>query len=143
MNLEPQPKDYDAIDKIIQWYQSLPAAHEQLEGLMKARRQLSCIAVKLAAEQGVALKAYNQVYGQRKIKFHKLREQYREELGSVAAAESRAESEIEAIRSKEANLEGAKDSGKVLLANIHQVLNAMAGEINFLREEKTSVNNRE
>lgn len=136
-------QDFKNIDKIIAWFQSLPVGHDQLERLMAYRRELSAINVRLARYVGDLSREFNNAYGLRKASFYKEKQRYIEEGMSATAAETKAESEIDELRLSERDCQGRFDSGRFLAKSVDQVLNAMAGEINFLREEKVTVGHRQ
>lgn len=129
-------EDFREINARIEWFQRLPVGHQDIDGLMECRRVLSTIGTRLALYVGQLARAYNAAEGQRKVRFFKLREEYKRQGESVASAESKAENEIVPLREEEFNALGRYQSGKMLADSINHVLNALAGEINYLMREK-------
>ena len=130
--------DFKEINNRIEWFQRLPIGHTDIDGLLECRRTLSSIGVRLALYVGQLSRQANEAEGIRKIRFFKTREKYRSEGDSVAAAESKAENEIIPFREEEFKAVGRYQSGRLLLDSVNQVLNALAGEANFLMRERAN-----
>lgn len=129
--------DFESIAQWIDWFETLPVGHTDLDGLMHCRRVLSCINVRLAAYVGELARLSQMAEGSRKIEFAKKRGFYIESQKlSVAAATAKAEEDIVDFREAENKALGRYQSGKVLAESINQVLNALAGEMNFLGRER-------
>lgn len=128
--------DFREINNRIEWFQRLPIGHTDIDGLLECRRILSATAVRLSLYVGQLARAANEAEGLRKIQFARLREKYKAGGDSVAAAESKAENEITALREEEFKAGGRYQSGRLLADSINQVLNALAGEMNYLMREK-------
>lgn len=130
--------DFKEINNRIEWFQRLPIGHTDVDGLLECRRMLSSIGVRLSLYVGQLARAANEAEGMRKIRFNQIREKYRAAGDSVAAAESKAEAEITGQREEEFKAQGRYQSGRLLADSINQVLNALAGEMNFLMRERTN-----
>jgi hypothetical protein len=131
-------EDFRTINRLIDWFESLPVGHSRIDEIMDCRRKLSAISIRLSIYVGQLARAANEAEGLRKIRFAKLRELYKKEFNSVAAAESRAEEEISDLRQRETEAQGRYQSGRLLADSISQVLNALAGELNFLIRDKNT-----
>jgi len=127
-------EQFNKIGVIIDWYAALPAGFNDLESLLKARRQLAGLSFVLAEYVGGRAQAAKQAVAMRKIGFTKARDV--STGSSNAAKEAEAESKIRGLREAEAEAEGAYLAAKVYLESIRDVLNAMAGDINHLNGEK-------
>ena len=136
-------QNFDRIHEIVASYGRLDHGHNQINELMSMRRELSSLGVRLADFVGDIARDYKAAYGQRKIQFAKVKEKHRQGGESVAGSESIAETATELLRDQEVELEGRFQKGKLLLDSIHKVLDSMAGEINFLIREKTTVSHRQ
>lgn len=135
--------DFEQIDTIIGWYQGLDKGFNDIDHLIYSRRKLSGLLVRLASYVGRLAKDAEAAEGKRKIKAHSLCQRYIDEGFSASAADKKAESEIAEERKVEKDYIGRFKSGRLLYDSINQCLNSMAGEINYLREEKVSVNHRQ
>lgn len=136
-------EDFDRLGSIIAWYQSLPSGHNNVQGLMDARRELSVIGVKLAGYIGQLARESQAAEARRKVRFCAIREEEIKAGASVAGATSKAEAEVADLKMQEADAAGRYSYGRVLYDSVGNVLNSMAGEINFLMREMVTVTNRE
>lgn len=119
------------------WYQGLPPGHLELTALMAARRELSVLNVRLAEYVGYLARNANGAEAMRKVRFNAAREREISAGASISAAASKAEDEVATYRQAEAAAAGRYASGRVLYDSISNVLNSMAGEINFLMRERS------
>lgn len=131
------------MDSIIAWYQSLPPGHNELTAVMSARRQLSAIGIALAAYVGQLSRQSIAAEARRKIRFNAIREEAVSGGANVTAATSKAENEVAQLREEEAEAAGRYSAGRLLYDAVNNVLNSMAGEINFLSKELNTINHRE
>lgn len=136
-------EDFSRLDTIIEWYQHLPDGHNQVEELMRARRELSTIGVRLAGYVGQLSRQSQAAEAMRKIKFNAERLKEMEAGVSVAGATAKAEADVSELRMREAEAAGRYSYGRLLYDSVNNVLNSMAGEINFLMREMATINHRE
>lgn len=138
-----QKEDFNRISEVMDWYQRLPPGHLELTALMAARRELSVLNVRLAEYVGHLARNANAAEATRKIRFNAVREREVAAGASVSAATSKAEDEVASFRQAEASASGRYASGRILYDAISNVLNSMAGEINFMMRERSLSNHME
>ena len=125
--------------EIIKWYESLPRDYNDIDSLLHARKKLSVANFNLATDISNKGIEHSGVYTTRKICYAKAKSNLECQMSSTKA-ETLATIEIEEIIKSENTLEAHHKGLKILFDATNKVLDAMASNINYLRDEKQKIN---
>ena len=133
-------KDYKevfgSINKIIDWYRGMPKELnvdvQSIQSLNKARRKLACLKVDLSTIASEFRKMKEQAAFNRKKAIAQKIEEFRNADYSIADSKEKALIHTKKLKEKEIQFESAYENVKLLNDSIGDVLNAMAGDINYL-----------
>lgn len=126
------------INKIVDWYRSLPSGYQEVESLIHARQELSGYLFSYTVDLGEVRKSWN--YAQSIKETSKAKIEVREMHNGLGKADIIARANTGKELEMEKKLEGAYYSHKENVESIREVLNSMSQSIAIARDESNRRN---
>lgn len=129
------------ITVIIDWYNGLENDYTGINALIDARRNLSTLSFRMSVIAGTIFKEYHDAYFKRKTNFYRAKLEGIEKKKSATESETYAEVDIIPYREAESIAEGSRDSVRIVMNQVNEVLSALSQQISYLKQEKANPNN--
>lgn len=125
----------DKITDVIQQYNSIELASQNLDTIMNMRKTLVALNFELGKEVAKYKRDYDAAYARRKIGYYTSKNEAIENAHTATHADVLAEKHVAPHREEEKRLEGIYSGSNIIRVQANECINAMQQDISILKTE--------